>query len=801
MDEDVEQGEPNDPIGQPDTDDTRGQDSGRQPMYDDDAKLLALLERVQKDARSNTTKMSRDRADLLALRMERGGEDNQWLVWDSSSSTYVTRPTGGEAGLPEWFFRATSNHLGATCDGIAAILNQSQPSKNWYATRDDAASKAAAEVAELADPVLLEEIGYHGNLRPRLNKLVTLTNIAGLVLNYDADPKWGTEPLPALECPDCGALVDPQDAPEADDPCPECDGKNLDFATYPEGHPQFGQPVMKPYPKGKMHGELLSSFELALPRSGATALEDSLPWVASHQRWDAGEAISRWPKLKPILRPEATSSTGSSGKSTSQAYADQMRNLSAPITPGSQQGTSGQTHNGPVIWRLWHDPIDDEEFYFPEGVFLTVMEGEDIVLESGPLPFTDDEGRPFKNILLRQFAPSAGSQWGKPPADDLVPLQKQLNLAQSLAFLILMHHATPRTFIPSTVTLHEPLSGMPGKDVTYRSLVPGDRPHVEGGQGFPTSLQWFLEFIIQTFEKVSKLNAVLMGERPAGDPTLGEVQILQERGFAAFNVPLEQLVMFERRLSMKALHIARDSVWAPRFARLLGDNGKWKLQQFTGAELGGHVTLDIELSSAWPKSPLLTNLRVQKAFEMGLLNPQDPEVQEEFLRLNDLLGFKQSTDEHSAHVARQLDIWKQATDPAQIEQPQPFWRLDLHLFRKTLYLVTEEFEAQREQFPQVAQAMLMHVQQLQMMLAPPPPEEPQKGEGGALDKATASGALRPASGKGEKDALGKATSSGAIRPAGTGEAQAKHTRKQTGPNLKDLVAAGALRPAAPKAGK
>jgi hypothetical protein len=45
-------------------------------------------------------------------------------------------------------------------DGIAAILNQSQPSKNWYATKDDDESGAAADVAELADPVLLDEIDY-----------------------------------------------------------------------------------------------------------------------------------------------------------------------------------------------------------------------------------------------------------------------------------------------------------------------------------------------------------------------------------------------------------------------------------------------------------------------------------------------------------------------------------------------------------------------------------------------------------------------------------------------------------------
>jgi hypothetical protein len=770
-----------------------GDGAPRQPMYEDRQKVLALLERIQGDARQNAAKQARDRADLLSIRMERGGEDNQWLVWDGSNNNYVTRPTNGEAGLPEWFFRATSNHLGSTVDGIAAILNQSQPAKNFYHTRDDDQSRAAAEVAEMADPVLMEELGYPRNLRPRLNKLVTLTNLAALVVDYDLDPKHGLEDIPVLQCAGCGAFVDAMDAPNPDDTCPECGGE-LDWASFPQGHPQAGMPVTKPYPKGKMHGELLSSFEVALPRTAQTAHEDEVPWVATHQRWSVEDAISRWAQLKAVLNVSSTTGA-SAGRSTSQTYADQTRSLSAPITPGSQQGLSAQTQKGPVIWRVWHDPIDDEDFYFPGGLYCAVLEGEELVLEATPLPYTDDDGRPFKNVLVRQYAHAAGSQWGKPPADDLVPLQKQLNLAQSLAFLILMHHASPRTFIPSTVTLNAALTGQPGKDITYRALVPGDRPHVEPGVGFPAGLQWFIEFIIETFEKVSKLNAVLTGQRPEGDPTLGEVQILQERGMAAFQAPLEQLVGFERRLSLKTLWIARESAWAPRFARLLGENGQFKLESFSASQLEGHYTLDIETTSAWPKSPMLTNLRLQKAIETGILNPMDPEVQDEYLRLNDLQSFKQSTDEHAAQVARQLAVWKQAVDPSQIEPPQPFWKLDLHLFRKSLYLVTEEFEQQQQQAPLVAQAMIAHVQQLQLMLNPPAPVEPQKGDQGALGKAVASGALKPGAPvgpKGSKGALGKAVETGALKPAGRPGAKGA---------LAGAMRAGALKPAPPAAAR
>lgn len=776
--------------------DTEQPKADRKPMYGDATKMLGLLERCQQNARANTARQARDRADLENLKMNRGGEANQWIVWDGSANTYVERPYDGAAGLPQWFPRPTSNFLATQIDGVSAVLNQSQAPRNWYPTRDDDKSRATADVCEIADPVLLDEIDYPHSLRPRLNKLCALTNAAAIVLTYDNDPKWGMEELPILQCAQCQEYVDPQDAPNEEDPCPSCGGGPLDFAV----HPRSNMPITQPYPKGKLDAELVTSFELSIPKEASSAHEDKLPWVSTHSRWQIEDAMSRFPKLTKRLAHDRAGKSGG-GKATEQLYADNLRNLSAPVgDQRSMQTANGGSAVGPVIWRLWHDPIDDDDFYFPEGLYLVALDGEDLVLESSPLPFKDDEDRPFKNVMIRQWTQSPGSAWGKPPADDLVPLQKQLNLAQALAFLILMHHASPRTFVPSTVTLLDKMSGVPGATIGYRALTPGDKPLVEPGVGFPEALKWFLEFIISTFDKVSKLNAVLMGQRPEGDPTLGEVEILQERGMAAFQEPLEQLVDFEKRLSLKLLHITRECGWSERYRRILGDNGEWKLQAFTGADLEGHVTVDIDIAMAYPKSPLLTNMRVTKAFELGILNPLDPEVQEQYLKLNDLMDFKKSTDVDNEQIARELDVWKQATAPEQIAPPNPAkMRLDYHLFRKTNFLKTEEFERIEHDNPPVAQAMLMHVQQLQMLLQPAaPPEEtdPAKGEKGALEGAIQSGAVKPKAGPGAGGALKTAVTAGAVQPAGANAA----ARKQHGPNVSDLVRVGAITPkAAPPA--
>jgi hypothetical protein len=219
---------------------------------------------------------------------------------------------------------------------------------------------------------------------------------------------------------------------------------------------------------------------------------------------------------------------------------------------------------------------------------------------------------------------------------------------------------------------------MPGKDIGYRSMVPGDKPHVEPGVGFPESLKWFLEFIIQTFDTISKLNAVLMGAAAAGRPDARRggdpagARLRRVPGAARAARRLREAAVAEAAVDRAAVRVGAALPADARRERRLG------AEAFTGADLEGHVTLDIELASAWPKSPMLTNLRVCEGARARILNPQDPEVQEEYLRLNDLQSFKQSTDVDTEQIARQLEIWRQATDPQQIEPPQAWWRLDMH---------------------------------------------------------------------------------------------------------------------------
>lgn len=770
-------------------------------------KAAGLVKRCLDDTRNDTARMDRDRQDWLNLLFYRGGVDNQWVVWDRSSSSWVPRPYDeGDSALPNWVPRATTNIYAKKIDGIAAILDQSQPAQEFAPATDDIEDKATADVCDAAVPVLRDEINYDV-LRRQMNKHVALMDKCALALYFDNDAKHGTEPIQALQCPECGWTGGPMDVADAGDTCPGCGtaGDTLEPMIDMQANP-----IGFDYPTGRICGELIPCFEFSLPRSARISDENRVPWILLHTRFAMEDALRLWPQAKDKISHSARG-VWHVGQGLQRQYADSMARLSSPRSVRAV-GTVTQEPVGPVVFRLQHDPIEDDEFTFPDGLYAVMI--DDTVVECGPLPVKDDQGRPVKSILIRTFAQAPGSPFNKPPADDMVPLQYWRNLIESLIALTLIHNAAPRTFIPATVTLEDEITNQPGQQIRFRSHVPGERPVTEPGTGADPSLFKYLEILDAKFEELSSLNAVLQGNRPQGDPTLGEVQILQERGMAAFKTPLDNIVEFEKRLAKMLLWIARQSLWAPRFRRVMGENGQWELESFSSADLSGRVDVMSDPSTAWPKSPLMTNLKLKEAVGMGVVMPaQDPELATKVLTMMDLTNLKPSLDDARAQVARHLEIWKAAHGPDELMalpylQPQPTWNLQLHLALKSTFLNTHPVEELSVANPPLYQWMAQHVlslqqqiQQQQMqaaaMAAGPPkpaPAEDKGPDGSALKAAIDSGALKPAGAEPKGDPLKEAIASGALQPAGAAGAAPPPPQPTGLPSIDDLVSQGLLSP-------
>lgn len=744
------------------------------------------------EVRADTSRLSRDKQDWKNLLFYRGGADNQWIAWDGNR--WMTKPTSGEGAIPDWVPRAATNQYAKKIDGIAALLDQSQPAQEWGPSTDDDEDRATAEVIEDALPVLRQESGYD-DLRPIINKSVALTDKIGVVISYDDDPRHGTEVMQGWRCADPACpqpreYWSPREVDDAGGACPACGGDQVEPAIDAQA-----RPIGPVFPKGRITAELVSSFELSLPPGSRHTNTERLPYVIAHTRYTRDDARRIW-------GDEAVSRVSSSSRQaagdTGRQYADAQANLAGPSSSSGQRLSGAGRDDSILVYRFWHDPVTSERYQFPEGLYLVLAEGT--VLEAGPLPLQDQDGRPLKPIAIRTFAPVPGTAYGKPPADDLAQLQTQLNLTETLAFMILMHNAAPQTWLPDTVSVLNEIANVPGAINRYKSHQPGDKPVTVPGQGFPPALQWWMERLDAKFEEISGLNAVLGGQRPQGDPTLGEVEMLREQGLGSFKSPIDELVAFEVQVSRLLLMTARQSAWAPRFRKVRGENGEWEISQFTNADLRGKVDVTVDPASAWPKSMLIQQMRIEKAMQMGLLQP-DPELQVKLLSKLDLADLKPSLDIDRKQIARELDRWKAAVSPMEIAPPNlSAINVQMHLFYKQQFLKTEGAEAIATQNPPVYQAMQAHLQQLQMAMAPPPqapaagPQGTGPAPGGGLDAAIAAGVLKPA-GSGapaeQGGGLDAALASGVLQPAGA----AQQAQGPTGPSVDQLLEQGVLTPA------
>lgn len=746
--------------------------------YGSAAKTLVknCIEAVRKD----TARLDRDKQDWLNVLGYHGGPDNWWVTWDGTDHVWRKMPDNdSDYGLPAEVPRAASNMYRRKIDGIAAILNQSEPAQEWRPARNDEESRATADIIDDVLPVLRDEADYDRS-RSQINLLSCLTDKVAYEVYFDTDEKYGSELIQGVRCENCGwqgMPMEAEDNPHAEQTddgaaCPQCAGGAAQIGPALN---MFGEPLGVFYPKGKLCGRLYPSFEVSLPPNARECDERKVPYVLTHTSMPRQDAMRLWPKAKDLIK---NAKAEVSAANTSSQYATAIRNISSPHA--AARGVMPQTTDTLLVWRLVHDPIEDDETTFPDGLDAVMIDDE--IVDGGPLPLKDDQGQPMKPLVLRTYIQAPGSPFGIPPADDLGVLQRQRNLIETLLLLILMHDASPRTYVPMTVTLEDEITGLPGQQIRYRSNMPGDKPYTDPGINPPEGLYKALELNDQMFDTISGLNAILEGQRPEGDPTLGEVETLKQQGMATFKTPLDLLIDFEKRVSFLMLQWARQSMWTERLIRTVGDNGEWDIKAFTGADLHGSVDVYVNPVSAWPKSTLLQQLRLKDAIQMGVINPQDPEIQEKFLSDYDLAHFKPSIDEDRKQIGRELKRWKEATGPQDIAPPGSYINLPMHVFYKSRFMKTEEAEAIRIANPPLWQAMDQHIQMLKQQQAMeqmaaqggPPPAKPagpppkggkQPPDGHALEHEVGSGRLQPGAPQPPASPLDQMVAQGHLQPA------------------------------------
>lgn len=229
-------------------------------------------------------------------------------------------------------------------------------------------------------------------------------------------------------------------------------------------------------------------------------------------------------------------------------------------------------------------------------------------------------------LVKFDFIPIPGRFWGMSLIEQLIPIQKNLNLSKSMLIENKIALTRPKVLIPTTAEVSpDAFTTEAGEKVWYNPL--GGRPEPWVPPPIPGYVLSELQMIEQDFMEVSSLHWVSRGMNPPGVRTAAGIAILQE----ADETPLGPILTWNEQgwqeTAEQVIELARQFYTETRivYARL-GD--KVESLEFNREKLEGRYRIILDIGSSIPLSKAA---RIQFAFELldrGAFRTPDGKVDE-----------------------------------------------------------------------------------------------------------------------------------------------------------------------------
>lgn len=176
------------------------------------------MDRFLEKARNHRTQFEREWFQNLLFYA-----GHHWIIFDRTRGQYRQRQA------PHWFPMPVTNKVFEKANDNIASLLMTEPAMSWEPRSEDAASIAAAEIADQIN----ETIGQEVQRRPNNRELATwevLTGNGYVESLYDRSEEHGTTLMQHEECQNCGYVAGPKDFRDAGDTCPMCGSTEIEAA-------------------------------------------------------------------------------------------------------------------------------------------------------------------------------------------------------------------------------------------------------------------------------------------------------------------------------------------------------------------------------------------------------------------------------------------------------------------------------------------------------------------------------------------------------------------------------------------
>ena len=587
-------------------------------------------------------------------------------------------------------------------------------------------SVSAAEIAGKISPLIHDEHQMTPVMREN-DFWYIVTGNAAIQISWDTDKRFNRTFIPHEQCTQCEQVIPPAAIVQAGQRCPICGSGQFQKALRPDGQPD-GE--WKAYGRGKTTP--LSPFEYAFP-----------PHIPRFSELDKIIRL-RW-RDKPYYEAnhpnlvERLSFDKSPQDRSLQLYKSLAFSNDLGTTSHYGQFTSGATSEseGVTEYEFWIRPTTE----FPEGFVMRVIGDRSPILLTaeeeglpGPFPYKDIEGNPLFPFAHAPFEQIGGRIYGRSCISPLVYKQDQINRVDSLSEMIMGKMANPVWVIPQGVGLDQ-ITGDPGLVIIYNALAAGGnaKPERIAGENIPPTIFQLRTQYINDLETLAGTFDIMKGNKPAGVEAFAALSLLDERSKARFTSAFTARGELYKSWFQIAIELERQFGPRERVKAIIGPNKTYTFEQFEQAQLQGNISIFIEGGTDVPKTSLQKRASIEHANQLGALNMADPEQNYQVMTELGLARLIPSVDIHVQTALQLQELFEQwATNPVGPNPLtyKPWYRAEIHWSERLKWLNTDRMRDLLKKVPELEQILVLHLQELQMVLAPPPMATPERPNGG-----------------------------------------------------------------------
>jgi len=501
----------------------------------------------------------------------------------------------------------------------------------------------------------------------------------------------------ATEYPDQAKPYD-----ESMSPVQESEGQQLQ--NFEQMNPEPQTPQIP-----KLVVEVASTFECYMDEESDSAEESS--FFLRERSYDVGKLKETYPEFAEKIAPSEQISGD-----ISRYYAGSLTRLTSGEFGNSgyfiSDGTRG--NNRANLVEFWLDPCKN----YPEGINAFLV-NDNVIVHKGPLPYHDEEGKKFKNVIQIRAKQRTKNCHGRTPMDDAIPKQIQRNKLESFIELAIYRMASPHWLLPKDCGVSA-LSGEPGTSIFYNrvsasqnsvlkpEMIAGVAPH-------PIVVDW-LRQIDRDTQSLLGITEALLGEIPSGLPAARALEMAMQRSKERHgDIFFEWSSKWADCLNM-LLKIVKQTKPVDLYHTVKEDCGGFKLRVFEEGDYDLNLNIIAETQQPAPPRSTASEISLIEEFgKMGIFQ-MPPNVQYELLNRFDLKFLNKGMESDKDYIAREhYFLINDNIEPI----VQTFDNHPIHLEDHRIFRQSDKYSewAKLPQNAQLAQEFDQHIMAHQNMMA------------------------------------------------------------------------------------